>query len=383
MIRAKKLPKLILVNFLVLLLCFSLLALAPPALSDAFRYLQTAVKKIGLFNSKTKEDPRALLPNYENSKWAGEHFKEFDQLTSTYFDYIGWRRKPFSGKTINVDPLGYRQNSSAKISILQDSKIWVFGGSTIWGSGARDFESIPAFLEQATQSPTFNFGESGYVAHQNLNLLMKAYLDGGRPQNVIFYDGVNEVLHKCRSMQTPFSTAYEGKIRWQIEENFRLSSQSLWQVFAPSTQVLQKLFASIYIPSTPAAKYSCDIDSIKTQKIAEGLVNDWKTARFIAESNGAKFSAILQASAYTGQPNLQHLKLVTEDSDLRNQFNAVYPAIRQALKSHKFPYLDFSDVFNGDQHFYIDGYHVSPNGNELVAQKIAQHLAKLIRATKP
>lgn len=370
MFRSKKLTKIILANFLVLVLCLAFLAIVPPAISDIYFYLQ----KMGLFSPNTTKDPRAFLPNYKNSEWSSEHFQEFNALESQYFDYIGWRRKSFSGKTININHEGYRQDPQSKATTSRDAQIWVFGGSTVWGSGARDFETIPAFLEQASQLATFNFGESGYVAHQNLNLLMKAYLNGGHPKYVIFYDGVNEVLHKCRAQQTFYSTAYEGKIRWQIEESLRISNHSLARVFSPSFQLIQKLFNS-EASTSEHPKYTCAQDPKKTQKIAEGLANDWKTARYIVESNGGKFLAVLQPNAYTGHPNLKHLQSVVDDTDLRQQFDTVYPTIRKTLEHDKFPYHDLSDALDGSQYFYIDAYHVSPNGNEVIASKIAQALA--------
>ena len=39
---------------------------------------------------------------------------------------------------------------------------------------------------------------------------MKLYVEGGRPEFVVFYDGVNEIEQKCRKDLTFYSTSQEA-----------------------------------------------------------------------------------------------------------------------------------------------------------------------------
>jgi hypothetical protein len=57
-----------------------------------------------------------------------------------------------------------------------------FGGSTTWGTGANDESTIPSYCAKSTPTcEAIDFGETGYVGHQNLNLFMRRYLQSFRP----------------------------------------------------------------------------------------------------------------------------------------------------------------------------------------------------------
>ena len=71
----------------------------------------------------------------------------------------------------------------------------MFGGSTMWGAGARDDYTIPSFLSKMlTQAfpgriRVVNYGRSGFVSTQERILLFQALQHGCRPQIAIFYPG--------------------------------------------------------------------------------------------------------------------------------------------------------------------------------------------------
>src|SRR5262245_9856489 len=55
----------------------------------------------------SKSERMARLPNYAGVDWARTHFEEFHFLPAHYVSYVGWRRKTYQGKTINlVGPYG-------------------------------------------------------------------------------------------------------------------------------------------------------------------------------------------------------------------------------------------------------------------------------------
>ena len=73
----------------------------------------------------------------------------------------------------------------------------MFGGSTMWGVGARDEGTIPSLLardltDRGINGRVKNFGEIGYVSSQQVIALMRELENGVRPEIVIFYDGIND-----------------------------------------------------------------------------------------------------------------------------------------------------------------------------------------------
>jgi hypothetical protein len=57
----------------------------------------------------TASDIRAGLPNYQGIDWADTHFREFLELEEVHHSYVGWRRLPYQGATINIDQDGMRR----------------------------------------------------------------------------------------------------------------------------------------------------------------------------------------------------------------------------------------------------------------------------------
>jgi hypothetical protein len=153
----------------------------------------------------------AALPNYAGVDWARTHFEEFAALSTRYVSYIEWRRKPFKGKTVNLTgPYGQRVTVGG--GEAGKPSVYFFGGSTMWGTGADDANTIPSLVTQLGGYRAQNWGESAYTAHQSLVLLIQLLQEGHRPDVVVFYDGVNDVAHKCRTELTPTSHSRERQI---------------------------------------------------------------------------------------------------------------------------------------------------------------------------
>ena len=73
----------------------------------------------------------------------------------------------------------------------------MLGGSSLWGFGARDDQTIPSLLarsldEQGWRVELKNLAEIGYVSTQEVIALTRELQAGYRPDLVIFYDGVND-----------------------------------------------------------------------------------------------------------------------------------------------------------------------------------------------
>src|SRR5262245_27465301 len=76
------------------------------------------------------------------------------------------------------------------------NKIYMFGGSSMWGTGSADRNTIPSLLQAQLRAneqryAVFNYGFSTVVAHQQLSRLKTLDLKDG--DVVIFYDGWNDI----------------------------------------------------------------------------------------------------------------------------------------------------------------------------------------------
>lgn len=117
----------------------------------------------------------------------------------SWLPYAYWRVDTFSGSYINVDAAGLRYTPSYVADDAAAPTMFVFGGSTVWGEGARDAYTIPGHIarildEHGLPARVFNFGQTGYVSMQDMLLFQMQLLQGNMPDVAIFYQGFNDVL---------------------------------------------------------------------------------------------------------------------------------------------------------------------------------------------
>ena len=113
----------------------------------------------------------------------------FRYVPAGAFVPAGRRRRGSSTSmtTASAPTAGQRRD----ITAMQDA-VWLLGGSTMFGSGVADHETIPAQLEQRLGRPVINlgvWGDGSLVENRLLNSLLRM---GYRPAMVIFLDGIDE-----------------------------------------------------------------------------------------------------------------------------------------------------------------------------------------------
>jgi hypothetical protein len=369
----RKLLKIVIINIIFTLALLAIIIIGPSIAYKAFN----TIREAGRSKSDLGEISRlANLPSLRMHPWVVKHLTEFGNLKTLYQDYTIWRRAPFKGETITINEQGHRVHG---INTNQGaSQTWFFGGSSMWGYGVNDENTIPAIFEQLTNAKAKNFGEVGYTAHQSLNSLEREAVAQPWPNNVIFYDGVNDVLHKCREENNYFSSAQEYIIKMRLEEDKStlLSSNenvvfSLKRPFEPIIMVFRRLMSS---SDMNEVKYDGDADPKKRRQIAEAMYNDWLAAKMFTEAGGARFYAVLQPVAFIGSPNADYLPEVNNLKSLKHQYEILYQEFRRVLSEKRFEYLDLTGLFNDGNDYYIDFCHLNPEGNKLVAQAIKNYM---------
>ena len=88
--------------------------------------------------------------------------------------------------------------------------LWVFGGSTTFGYGLPDGETIPSHLQEALRRrypgvpiQVYNFGQGYFFSSQELALFQSLLAAGSDPPEIVlFVDGINE------HQREPFYTGY-------------------------------------------------------------------------------------------------------------------------------------------------------------------------------
>ncbi|MFB2970483.1 SGNH/GDSL hydrolase family protein [Aerosakkonema sp. BLCC-F183] len=334
---------------------------------------------------------RSYLINYADDKdFAKIHFKELSEgSTLQYSPTVGWSRIPVEYKTFHVDTNGYRIDPTPVDYQPNSKSFYFFGGSTMWGYGVRDNETIPALFSSISGIHSYNRGEIGYTSRQLIDQFINVLVAGDKIDAAVFYDGVNDIYVSCDS-------------HFKIGDNLKTNSIRSAAILAKRTDVLvlnlinriffdgsRKLAGEILRPlSDPKIEsgktkstdgyYVCDNLPERAQKVAERLIKDWEIAHDIAEAEGIKFLAVLQPVASIGNPKLDHLNFPELDRELLLQYKFVYPLIKDIIQERGYDWiLDYTDIFSRDEYIYTDFAHVSKNGNLIVAKQLFNDILKL------
>lgn len=418
-IKLKSILKIILVNVLVL---FVLVVIGSLALRSYFYWVDyNDTEKLDLsikdFNTNTI---RATYPVYDDMdlESAIKVFKDYAGPISTYYPFLGWRRNSYVGETVNIDKI---LRTRISINHKIDDSIWFFGGSTMWGTGSDDNNTIPSHFASLTGENVLNLGESSFLSFQEYIQLSMLLAKGLKPKKVIFYDGVNDSYY-CNTNNTQFPThsrvgkwtsyisgyprikaKYKKLLKKQksneLTDSIRNNIRNLYvYVTSPYDEVYQQFFSKKVIGNTRVSKNNkfntdtkmsmyiqknkyknCDVSKDKLKKASSTTVNTWLMVHDLLSAIGVEFKVFLQPTSQISRNSLNLDYLIDKKKQLiadeEKSYKAQYEAVKKEwyLKcgSHKAcdSFHDISGVFNNlNENIYIDAVHVGPRGNEIVAK---------------
>jgi hypothetical protein len=324
-----------------------------------------------------------------------------------WHSYVYWRRHPFEGKCINVDAKGIRNTwkapSIAGSAQSSRPRIFVFGGSTVWGSAVEDEDTIPSFISKqiaatGMAADVINYGELGYVSTQEVLTLILRLQAGDVPNVVVFYDGLND----CGStFQNEMGGLPQNEENRRSEFGLSKNSVRIRTLFyqqltdvVPGLSRLADALRSRLLPthSLPAGMPMAANNADRQQLAADGVR--------IYEANLKLVEALAQEYKFSchfyWQPSLltkQHLTDFESQQieDILPRWKAGLQAIYEELPrsealQHDCRFRDLRFVFdNVPDTVYVDWLsHVNKLGNGLIARQISHDiLAELATPINP
>ncbi|MDC2995045.1 hypothetical protein OAZ93_00515 [Prochlorococcus sp. AH-736-F09] len=375
--RSKAFIRVLGINFAILGILF---------ISPAIIYhLYIKVKPKFVISTNQTLDKRALYPTYTNNQFSIELLNEFSKLPVSYRSFIGWRREKVNFKYTNI--LGpYKARKSKGESI--NNSVWFFGGSTMWGTGSSDTQTIPSHFNSLTNIPVYNFGETNWNSRQSLNQLINAIGDNHYPSVVIFYDGINDVMHQCRSeIQSLPAHEYETRFNDALGPTVNLVQKKVAEfVLAPYINFSNNfIFKSSIDGLVNSKEFNCDTNQEKARLIAQHLVNNWRTAYALSITNDFKFYGILQPTLFSTKTNTEYFSPseIKKNSQYEIQFKIVYPLILKEIernceydKNFCSSIINGADWLDGTNNIFIDFSHINSLGNKEIAQRLKSLLKK-------
>ncbi|MFC1836986.1 SGNH/GDSL hydrolase family protein, partial [Thermodesulfobacteriota bacterium] len=192
---------LIVFNTILLLL---LINLAVDGIFDLQEYIKKkTVTPAAQYGHKEYDETLAKVYPGRNKEQIDKLIKETRRVELGYDYFTQFKEKPYKSENVNVDELGFRPigDQGPWPPKEEDFVVFVFGGSTTFGYGVSDDQTIPSRLQEMFDTRpelngrVYNFGRCSYISVQERILLEKLIVAGHVPDLAIFIDGLNEFAH--------------------------------------------------------------------------------------------------------------------------------------------------------------------------------------------
>jgi len=341
-------------------------------------YVKTQVSKM----------PRDGYPNPADQTWFGAYWKEFNDSTYASVDwasYSNYHRRPFQGKYINVDHNGRRATWNQDLNDAPGSiRLALFGGSTIWGTGARDEFTIPSYISKmlAEKYPhrfgVVNYGQDRYVSTQEVITLLREIQMDRIPDIVVFYDGYNDAFAALQAGAAGIPMNEDTRMReFNILHPSRNRDFYLEVLSRTSTfQLIRGLRAGLWPEAVVDSLQDTNNEALALDVVKVYYGNlDFVSA--LAKKFGMVARFYWQPSVYTKTQHTEPEKFIIRGSEY---FAGFYRRVQEAMKqTNSTPgranFRDISDVLDGyDKTAFIDNHNVTELANEVIARKIVADL---------
>jgi lysophospholipase L1-like esterase len=362
--------------------------------------------RIGIYLTTARTvDSRVTADGYTGSAWVTTYFADLAGAWVKWNPYSYWIGAPYRSRYLNIGADGLRATIAGNHPhdpAHKPIRIFVFGGSTMWGEGARDAYTIPSWLQRMLDDSPYdvrvsNYGQDGYVNSQEMILLFEQLRRGNIPSLVIFYDGFND----CTSAMINRAAGETFG-----EENRRIEFNAFNQ-WATANSILYKRAATTFAINSGLGRVASKIVQVLEPRrfeerngeliamqtdrdyiggmpgpeIQEQVVQVYLADKRLIEAAGRSFGF---KALFFWQPTVWTKARLTDYEAQQKwlpgekQFmTAVYQ--RVAATAQPQDIHDLSGIFGTSRRpYFIDDAHLTEEGNRIVAQAMLPLVLKAL-----
>lgn len=368
-------PTILFLPFLIIGFLVTILALFELISFIINRYFLSNAVAEGI-KKGTLMDPAFGMPDsYESeNSWYKQYCKEAKDIFSTFkWQPLGlWSAPRYHGTYINIDKYNLRRTTSDRKQNLVNPKlkIYFFGGSTIWGWGARDEYTIPSRL-LAIRSDVIieNHSQLGYVSSQEVIAFIQSLKNASKPDVIIFLDGLND-------MYSAFQSGIAG-----IEQNADARKQKFESSTVELNEFLKEksnLFKFIKTNFCRTSK-NMILKKINYEKFARSIIDSYnqnvELVSKIALAYDIKPIFIWQPTIFDKRNLSKYEDKVLEVVSFWKQLHTSVKTIIQNEGCLNQCVFDMSDIFADEREpIYVDPWHYNERANDLIAKKISEFI---------
>jgi len=329
---------------------------------------------------------RENVEYYASHPWIAPMWREWEEAgrLDQYEPYLIFKPSPYQGRYVNVGDDGRRVTPG---STCPDSafRVYLFGGSAVFGLWQPDSLTIASLLQQALRDRNIpacveNYGANAYVSTQELISLQRALQGQPPPALVLWHDGWNDAsimhetgmpgAHTNLSVVTQrFKQRHEG-LRHAAVTFVRSTNSYRFARWWKGRRGEATTGAATGPPPTP--------DPAKVDAVVHTYAENLRMARALSREYGFRFHAFWQPTLIHSGKTLSAVeaRFVSRLRDNAPLIDSVYARIqREAASLPDFTYL--GSVFDSvPTTTYIDLTHLTPDGNAIVVQHMILELER-------
>ena len=298
-----------------------------------------------------------------------------------------FKEKPKNSKFVSVSELG---NRCIKINLKNcepakggEKEIWIFGGSTVFGYGVKNNETIAAYLDELTiNKRVINFGQGYYNSNQSRIYFQNLLTFLPKPHTAIFLEGFNDFKNnQINNYKSPTKTALSNDYRILINNREVSTNEKIFKWFKERFSRLH--FVRLIKQIQKKNSENKDTDTIKVDNLEEAyniLVNRLMTNFTINKSIGEKFEIqILNILEPIALSKDRYSSSDLPVSYFKNFEKSIfhYKKIYEIIENND-NFLDLIDLYlvnlNIDEKMFVDRTHFSKNLSKEIAFKIYEKL---------
>lgn len=309
------------------------------------------------------------------------------------------RSADFAGRFFTIKD-GIRRTVPNQTGYKPEQRIFMFGGSSMWGYAARDDLTIPSHLISAAATDGWNweitnYAERGYVSWQSVLLLSELCASGNVPDVVVFYDGFNDVYARherpdeSRSMMG--QDWFDDMLTLITNRGFSAAVLVVQDAYLEQSFIRKVIlrmkrsrarthFESSGVVWRVSPQRAASLEHIGIAAAGVYLENVGFVEK-LADVYGFSYLFVWQPTLATKgfrstEEDAIHIVLGPENTELDVALQSAARVVGEQSEI-----LDLSALFNGEtETIYSDPVHVLEHVNQRIAEQIYPKLADLVSA---
>lgn len=310
-------------------------------------------------------------------------------MSFQYEPFTLFKERPRQGVYINISENGFRisKNQGPWPPSATNFNVFLFGGSTTFGYGVPDKETIASNLQEilsrelGTSIRVYNFGRGFYYSTHERILFEQLLLSGFVPDMAIFIDGFNEFYfydEREPAFTQKFRNALEGQAGNRGFETDFLNRIPMIRLAKSIRKALNENDRDSALSTSSEKRFGKDLrnDQTMVAGVVDRYLRNMRQIEAVAADYGAVPIFVWQPVPTYRYDSTYHPYLIL---GAHNNPKYGYPYFKRLLKDNPLQ-ENFLWCANIQTHFqealYVDSIHYSPRMSRIFAYAISSMLLK-------